>query len=211
MSLAQISAVPQSKIDWESWSFAHMANHRDIIRIINTAGTNGAITPTFTSVGGGDYELSGGVIGNAGQNYWQPPTAAWGADAANCGWYMSGVPAIQVEVTAGVITGVTFTPASSNPAYGYVTAAPNVGVTPGINLTTTTAALTEYPLYPLDLNYLGLWLYQHQVMHSQMDAILGIAGYNLLELDWTDPDQLNDWISFNVDEHIQACRILGIA
>jgi len=43
-----------------------------------------------------------------------------------------------------------------------------------------------------------------------MDKALGIAGYNLLELDWTDLDQLQQWITFNVDEHIRACSQLGI-
>ena len=112
MPLAQISQTPLTPDDWKAWGFAHMANHRDICRVVNTQ-------------------------------------------------------------------------QSSN-------------------------VLTEYPLYPINLDDLGIWLYNHQTMHTQMDKALGIAGYNLLELDWTDPDQLQQWISFNVDEHIRACSQLGI-
>jgi len=71
--------------------------------------------------------------------------------------------------------------------------------------------LNAFPLDPFDPNNLGQWLYQHSVMHAQMDLVLGIAGYDLLSLDWRDEDQLIQWIGFNVDEHIQAGRILGIA
>lgn len=211
MPLSEISQIPQTLDDWKAWAFAHMANHRDICRIVNTAGSQGAITPSFTSIGGNDFDLSGATISNAGINYWQPATGAWNADATNCGWASSGAPTIAVSVSEGKIVGASFTPAASNPSMRYNTAAPNVGVTPGLTITAGTGnVLAEYPLYPIDLNYLGIWLYNHQTMHTQMDAVLGIAGYNLLELDWTQPGQLADWISFNVNEHIQACRILGI-
>lgn len=72
-------------------------------------------------------------------------------------------------------------------------------------------SLNPFPLDPVDTENLGQWLYQHSVMHAQMDLVLGIAGYDLLELDWSDKDQLIEWINFNSDEHIQASRILGIA
>ena len=72
-------------------------------------------------------------------------------------------------------------------------------------------SLNPWPLDPFDPNNLGEWLYQHQIMHQQMDAILGIAGYDLLGLDWSDPDQIVEWIGFNSNEHVQASKILGIA
>ena len=72
-------------------------------------------------------------------------------------------------------------------------------------------SLNPYPLDPVDINNLGVWLYNHSVMHVQMDLVLGIDGYDLLDLDWRDKDQLIEWINFNSDEHIQASRILGIA
>lgn len=71
--------------------------------------------------------------------------------------------------------------------------------------------LNPYPLDPIIPENIGNWLYWHAVMHAQMDTVLGIAGYDLLGLDWNDPAGLAEWISFNSDEHVQASRILGIA
>jgi hypothetical protein len=122
MPLAQISQVPNSEDDLKRWSFAHMANHLDIIRRI-------------------------------------------------------------YEKTTPVPPATTPAPTSLNP----------------------------YPLDPIDIDNLGTWLYNHAVMHVQMNATLGIAGYDLLELDWRDRDQLIEWMNFNSDEHVQASRILGIA
>ena len=72
-------------------------------------------------------------------------------------------------------------------------------------------SLNPFPLDPVDPENLGQWLYQHSVMHAQMNLVLGIAGYDLLELDWSDRDQLIEWMNFNSDEHIQASKKLGIA
>jgi hypothetical protein len=122
MPLDQISVVPVSADDVKRWSFAHMANHLDIIRRI-------------------------------------------------------------YETTEPVPPATTPSPISLNP----------------------------FPLDPIDIDNMGQWLYQHSVMHAQMDLVLGIAGYDLLELVWREQDQLFEWISFNSDEHVQASRILGIA
>lgn len=122
MPLDQISVVPVSADDVKRWSFAHMANHLDIIRRI-------------------------------------------------------------YETTEPVPPATTPSPISLNP----------------------------FPLDPIDIDNMGQWLYQHSVMHAQMDLVLGIAGYDLLELDWRDRDQLIEWINFNSDEHVQASAKLGIA
>ena len=122
MPLSEIVQMPVTADEVKRWSFAHMANHRDIIRRI-------------------------------------------------------------YETTTPVPPATTPPPISLNP----------------------------YPLDPFDPDNLDQWLYQHSVMHVEMDAVLGIAGYNLLDLDWRDPDQLREWISFNSDEHVQASRLLGIA
>lgn len=122
MALDQISQIPVTQDDLKRWSFAHMANHLDIIRRI--------------------YEVTMPV----------PPA----------------------------------------------TAPPPISLNP-------------FPLDPFDPRNLAQWLYQHSVMHAQMDLVLGIDGYDLLELDWSDQDQLIEWINFNSDEHVQASRLLGIA
>lgn len=74
-------------------------------------------------------------------------------------------------------------------------------------------ALPEYALDPITPNQAGEeynWERLHQTMHSQMDAILGIAPYNLLGLDWSNENKLAAWIQLNASEHRQAGDILGL-
>lgn len=71
-------------------------------------------------------------------------------------------------------------------------------------------ALPEYVLDPFDPRNPGTWLYQHQIMHQNNDAILGISGYNLLEVDWGDPGQREVWINLNFNEHFQWNQDLGV-
>ena len=76
------------------------------------------------------------------------------------------------------------------------------------NLTGVT--LDEFLLDPFNPNDPGVWLDQHQVMHQQMDTILGIAGYDLLQVDFNNPQELAGWIYIHANEHVQASNILGI-
>ena len=71
------------------------------------------------------------------------------------------------------------------------------------------ANLPEYVLDPVDLDS-WTWLYQHQQLHNQMDTLLAISGYDLLDVEFTDQQQLAGWIFLNADEHNQAANILGI-
>lgn len=215
MPLAEIVTIPDTSDDLRRWSFAHMANHRDIIRAVNTVPASGAAAlATFVQLSPpnqDDYQLSGSDVTSGGTGYWQGASATWSANAGSNGWYQGGVPTIQLEFNTGNLIKVGFVPANSNPNAFYVTAAPNVGVLPTIEITgINNAVLTEYQLDPVDAGNLGLWLYQHQVMHQQMDLILGIAGQDLLGLDWDDPDQRSLWITLNADEHIQASARLGL-
>lgn len=70
--------------------------------------------------------------------------------------------------------------------------------------------LTQYRLDPMDPANLGLWLYYHQTMHNEVNAALGTSGYNLLELSWDDPDQLQEWLQLNGDEHSRISAVLGV-
>lgn len=112
MALATLYNVPASQPELDEWAFAHMAHHRDIIRLI--------------------YEL--GAI-----------------------------------------------------------------------------ALPEYALDPVQTDTTSTdWERLHQTMHTQMDILLGIAGYNLLGVNWQDENRLSAWIVLNADEHFQAGNILGL-
>lgn len=70
--------------------------------------------------------------------------------------------------------------------------------------------LPEFVLDPFDPANMQTWLYQHAEMHRQMDAALGISGYDLIEVDWRDPGQLAGWIYLHANEHYQASVILGV-
>lgn len=77
-------------------------------------------------------------------------------------------------------------------------------------LETENIAVPEYILDPLDPTDMQSWLYQHQAMHNNQNAILGIAGNNLIQVQWTDPGQLTNWIQLNFREHFDASEILGV-
>lgn len=70
--------------------------------------------------------------------------------------------------------------------------------------------LQTFLLSQIDPNDLGMWLYNHQVAHDQANAALGTTGYNLLELDWQDPDQFAQWLRQNGDEHVRISAALRI-
>ena len=71
-------------------------------------------------------------------------------------------------------------------------------------------ALDEYILDPIDPDNTTVWEDQHQVMHSQMDAVLGIGGYDLSEVNFKNPTLLNGWITLNANEHYIASNALEI-
>jgi len=70
--------------------------------------------------------------------------------------------------------------------------------------------LAEYVLDPLPARDFDEWLDLHQRMHSAQNAVLNIQGYNLVEVDWKDPQQLEEWTAMHYQEHQTAANILGI-
>lgn len=74
----------------------------------------------------------------------------------------------------------------------------------------TQVRLPEYVLDPVNPRDPYVWLYQHQQLHNEMDALLGISGNDLLDVDFSDRDELAGWIWLNSSEHFQASNILEI-
>jgi len=68
----------------------------------------------------------------------------------------------------------------------------------------------QFVLSPIDPDDLGMWLYNHQVAHDQINAALGTTGYNLLEMDWRDEDQFAMWLRLNATEHQRISAALGV-
>lgn len=71
-------------------------------------------------------------------------------------------------------------------------------------------ALAQYQLTPVDKVNLGMFLYNHQTMHNQVNAVLGTAGYDLLSLDLEDEEGFAMWLKLNADEHVRISAQLGV-
>lgn len=70
--------------------------------------------------------------------------------------------------------------------------------------------LPTYILDPISASDPSNWLYMHQNIHNLMDSVLGIAGNDLSDVDFKNPEQLSSWIWLHAQEHYQAAQILGI-
>ena len=67
------------------------------------------------------------------------------------------------------------------------------------------------PFDPKNPDAMGKWTYQHQDMHLTLDQQIGLAGFDLTDVDWQDRGQLAGWIFLNASEHYNASLILGVA
>lgn len=63
-------------------------------------------------------------------------------------------------------------------------------------------ALPEYILDPVNLADPVAFLYQHQSWHDDIDAVLNLSGYDLTEVDWSDPGERAGWIWLNAQLHL---------
>ena len=71
-------------------------------------------------------------------------------------------------------------------------------------------SLTEFILDPVPPSDLPAWAYRHQQMHNAQNAVLGIAGNDLTTVDYTRPDEMEDWVQIHAQEHYKAAAQLGI-
>ncbi len=70
--------------------------------------------------------------------------------------------------------------------------------------------LTEYVLDPIDTTPSGQWFQQHQLMHDSIDQVLGVAQFNLIDVDWSDDAQRIGWIQGHAQLHKQETDSLGV-
>jgi hypothetical protein len=74
----------------------------------------------------------------------------------------------------------------------------------------TKGIVVEYlPLYPVNENDLDNWLRQHQQMHNEMLAALGIPGTDLSVLDLKDKPQADSWFFTHYLQHQQVAQACG--
>lgn len=70
--------------------------------------------------------------------------------------------------------------------------------------------LDRYPLDPIPLEDSRGWARRHQIMHNNMNRVLGIQGQDLSSVDFTDERPLEAWIQIHVQEHYKANLYLNI-
>ena len=70
--------------------------------------------------------------------------------------------------------------------------------------------LPEFVLDPFDPLAPGVWLLNHQTMHDNIDNIIGLPSYNLLDLNWADPEARQDWLDTHALQMQQETNVLGV-
>ena len=70
--------------------------------------------------------------------------------------------------------------------------------------------LEQFNLDPLDPSDLQTWLEQHQQLHNDMNAALGLTGYNLNTISFEDAGSVQLWVQLHVQEHLAAHQKLGL-
>lgn len=74
----------------------------------------------------------------------------------------------------------------------------------------TGGVLPSFVLDPIPPNDISSWSYLHQQMHNAQNEVLGIQGNNLVDVNWSNPNELAEWIDAHASEHYQAGAILGL-
>ena len=190
MSLPALYAQPTDAASWKAWAWNHQVNHFDIV----AAGTRYQETSLTLATNIGS--LAGGFVMQF---------------AATTGVQL-GMTVGDTTTPSAITAGSEVVALNATEAQIGLALAANVGngddilFSPGANV----KALDQFQLSPIDPNNLGMWLYQHSIMHNQINLVLGRTGLNLLTYDFSDPDQLQEFLQANGDEHVQICSLLGI-
>jgi hypothetical protein len=69
--------------------------------------------------------------------------------------------------------------------------------------------LDAFVMDPFDVNNQTAVL-QHQIMHNELDAILGTPNYDMTTLNWGDADSRGNWISNNYQSHQNYAQLTGV-
>ena len=70
--------------------------------------------------------------------------------------------------------------------------------------------LDEYVLDPFDPVNPQNWPALHQTMHDQMNHTLGIGGFDLTGIDWSEPKRMAAWVQAHSNEHYRVSQILNL-
>lgn len=195
MSLPLLYMQPTDDASWRSWAFNHAANHYDIVAAAGNQFNTPIVLVTTAS-------------STSGQNVIE----------------FGSLPELIVKSTISLgVTDLTTTDALANNTIltGFSVASNEVEISPNVVntvnigdsiqfLPVAPVNLTQFILDPMDPDNLGMWFYQHQEMHNQVNALLATTGYDLLSYDWDDPDEFAEWLRLNGDEHTRINAALNI-
>lgn len=70
--------------------------------------------------------------------------------------------------------------------------------------------LETYILDPIPQKDWRSWLWRHQLTHNDMNAVTGVAGNDLTDVNPKDVNQLTAWLQLHYQEHLQNNQILGL-
>lgn len=70
--------------------------------------------------------------------------------------------------------------------------------------------LTEFILDPIDPSPNSAWFQQHQTMHNNIDALVGVAQFDLIDVDWTNAAQRAGWFQGHAQLHRQETDALEV-
>lgn len=70
--------------------------------------------------------------------------------------------------------------------------------------------LPEFALDPMDTTPYGSWFQQHQTMHDNIDAVTGLAQFDLIDVDWSSAAQRAGWFQGHAQLHRQETDVLEV-
>jgi hypothetical protein len=70
--------------------------------------------------------------------------------------------------------------------------------------------LPEYVLDPIVPASIQGFLNLHQIMHNNLDLILGVSGNDLSQVDWDNVSEREGWIYLNATLHVAEAQKAGI-
>lgn len=189
MGLPSLYSQPSDAASWRAWSFNHAANHYDMLaaaQAYQQASVTLATTATTTA-------------GNAAMEF------------AAVNGVRVGMEVADLTNSAAIVAGAVVTGFNASLVQISIDAAQNINTGDDILFAgLNSMPLAQYILDPMNPNDLGMWNYQHQIMHNQLNALLGTQGFDLLSLDWQDPAQFAEWLRLNGDEHTRLSAALRV-
>lgn len=189
MGLPYLYAQPADEPSWRRWAFNHAANHYDMLAAAQAYQL--ASVTLATTVG----TLAGNNV----------------MEFAAVNKVRDGMAVSDLTNAAAIVVGSVVSGFNGSLVQMSIDAAQNIAIGDSILFAgQNSTPLQQYILDPLDPNNLGMWNYQHQLMHSQLNALLGTQGFDLLSLDWQDPAQFAEWLRLNGDEHVRLSTALGV-